>query len=160
MSPNRHRPHVLVLPEDDANRELANGFHLQVDMARQRQMQVLPVAGGWMELLNRFKSEHVRAMDRCPSRFMVLLIDFDGRKNRLQSAKAAIPVQLADRVFVLGAWSNPEALRGDLGAYEQIGLAMADDCREETDTTWGHKLLRHNAGELGRLREHVRSILF
>lgn len=61
MSPNRHRPHVLVLPEDDANRELANGFHLQIDLTRQRQMQVLPVAGGWNEVLKRFKSEHVRA---------------------------------------------------------------------------------------------------
>jgi len=37
---------------------------------------------------------------------------------------------------------------------------MAKDCREDTDTTWGHPLLRHNTGELDRLREHVRPILF
>jgi hypothetical protein len=37
---------------------------------------------------------------------------------------------------------------------------MARDCREETEETWGHELLRHNAGELARLREQVRPILF
>ena len=44
--------------------------------------------------------------------------------------------------------------------YEDIGRAMAKDCREETNTTWGHGRLRHNAGELDRLRQHVRPILF
>jgi hypothetical protein len=37
---------------------------------------------------------------------------------------------------------------------------MAQDCRDETGTIWGHELLRHNAGELARLRDHVRPILF
>lgn len=160
MSPNKNRPHVLVLPEDDANKELANGFWLQVDWARQRQMQVLPVAGGWNEVLKRFKSDHVIEMDRYPDRFMVLLIDFDGKPRRLTIAKNAIPGHLADRVFVLGAWSKPEDLKAVLGPYERIGQAMADDCRKETDTTWGRNLLRHNASELERLRVRVRSILF
>lgn len=161
MSVNRNRPHVLVLPEDDANSRLANGFHLEVDWTRQRQMQVLPVAGGWNEVLNRFRSEHVIDMVRYPDRFMVLLIDFDNKEDRLDNAKAAIPEDLTERVFVLGALSAPEALRNaNLGSYETIGLALAKDCREETDTTWGHDLLRHNASELDRLRKHVRPFLF
>jgi hypothetical protein len=41
-------------------------------------------------------------------------------------------------VFILGALSEPEALkRADLGSYESIGLAMAKDCREETERIWG-----------------------
>ena len=91
---------------------------------------------------------------------MVLLIDFDGKEDRLEEAKAGIPGHLTDRVFVLGAWTEPEALKADLGSYETIGLALAKDCREGTDTTWGHDLLRHNATELDRLRKHVRPILF
>jgi hypothetical protein len=63
-------------------------------------------------------------------------------------------------VFILGTLTEPEALKRDLGSYETIGLALAQDCRDETDTTWGHDLLRHNAGELERLRETVRPILF
>lgn len=158
MSVNKFRPHVFVLPEDDANRELANGFLLRVDWLRQ--VQVLPVAGGWNEVLKRFKSDHAMAMDLCGSRFMVLLMDFDGNGGRLEIAKAAIPEHLVDRVFVLGTWSKPEDLKAALGPYERIGQAMADDCREDTDTTWGHDLLRHNAIELERLRKHVHPILF
>jgi hypothetical protein len=159
VSVNRHLPHVFVLPEDDANKDLFNGFLLGVDSIGQ--VRVLRVAGGWNEVLKRFEADHVMDMDRWPKRFMVLLIDFDRSKDRLEKAKAVIPKQLADRVFVLGAWSEPEALRAALGlSYERIGLLMADDCREETDTTWRHNLLRHNTDELERMREHVRPILF
>ena len=161
MSVNKHQPHVLVLPEDDANRQLANGFWQEVDSNLQRRMQVLAEAGGWIDVLDLFKSQHVTEMDRCSTRFMVLLIDFDGKEDRRNSAKDAIPERLADRVFVLGAWSEPEALRkSNLGNYEKIGSGMAKDCREETDTIWGHDLLRHNSGELDRLRDRVRPILF
>lgn len=166
MSVNKHRPHVFVLPEDDADRQLAKGFHQDVDSNRYHQMQVLPEAGGWTEVLERFKSDHVIEMDRYPHRFMVLLIDFDDREDRLDIAKAAIPDRLTDRVFVLGASKDPEHLlkavrKAKLGSYEAIGSALAKDCREETDySTWGHPLLQHNANELARLREHVRPILF
>src|SRR5260370_38349277 len=121
MSVNKYLPHVFVLPEDDANRQLANGFHLQVDPARQRQMQVPTVAGGWNEVLKRFLSEHVVAMECNTKRFVVLLIDFDGRPGRLDEAKAVIPDHLIDRVLILGVWTEPEILRTDLGrSYEQI----------------------------------------
>ncbi len=59
MGVNKNSPHVYVLPEDDANRQLANGFWQGLDWKRQRQMYVLPVAGGWREVLNLF--------DRCMS---------------------------------------------------------------------------------------------
>lgn len=52
---NKERPHILVLPEDGANRQLANGFLLEVDLARQRQMQVLAEAGGWRHVLHLFE---------------------------------------------------------------------------------------------------------
>jgi hypothetical protein len=158
VSVNKYLPHVFVLPEDDANLRLANEFHLQVD--RQRQMQLLEVAGGWNEVLNLFELVHVVEMERCPHRFMILLIDFDGNAGRLQVAKARIPQALAHRVFILGSFQTPEALRASLGPYEDIGSGMAEDCRQGTNTTWGHNLLQHNAGELGRLRQYVRSILF
>ena len=45
MSVNRHKPHLLVLPEDDANRQLARGFELELST---RQFQVLQPAGGWL----------------------------------------------------------------------------------------------------------------
>lgn len=161
MSVNRERPHVFVLPEDDANRQLANGFILELDPVFSRNMQVLPEAGGWMEVLERFKTDHVTGMERYPHRFIVLLIDFDGHEDRLQQAKAAVPVSVADRVFLLGTLSEPEALKkANLGSYEAIGSALAKDCRDGTNTVWQHDLLRHNESELERLRQYVRPILF
>jgi hypothetical protein len=158
---NRDQPHVLVLPEDDANRQLANGFLKEVDFTRYRQMQVLPVAGGWMRVLERFRSDHVGKMVSNPNRFMVLLIDFDGRPERLGEAKAEIPTELCDRVFILGARDQPEALKRELKqSCEDVGLRLAQDCRDDTYATWGHQLLQHNATELDRLRAHVRPILF
>ena len=160
MSADKHQPHVLVLPEDDANRQLANGFLLHQSVSGRR-IQVLPVAGGWKKVLDRFGSDYVREMDRYSKRFMVLLIDFDGNPDRLSQAKNVIPSHLIDRVFVLGVLTEPEGLKkAGLGSYKTIGRALAQDCREDTDTTWGHGLLRHNSGEIGRLRERVRPLLF
>ena len=161
MSVNRERPHIFVLPEDRANQELATGFHLGVD--RIRQMQVLQPAHGWQHVLDLFKSDHIAEMEKYPTRFMVLLIDFDGDENRLEAVKDGIPEHLAGRVFILGTLSEPEDLkRANLGFYEDIGKKLAEECREETYTTsgWEHNLLRHNASELERLSAHVRRILF
>ena len=58
MSVNKYLPHVLVLPEDDANRQLANGFLLDRALMT-RSIQVLAEAGGWTAVLDRFKSDHV-----------------------------------------------------------------------------------------------------
>jgi hypothetical protein len=160
MSVNKHRSHILVIPEDDANRQIANGF-LRDPHLLNRQIQILEEAGGWNQVLEQFRSNHVVGMDRYPSRLMVLVIDLDGHVERLQNAKAKIPAHLTERVFILSALRTPEDLRrANLGSYENIGLALAKDCREETSAIWGHELLRHNAYELDRLRQHVRTILF
>lgn len=159
MSVNKQRAHIIVLPEDDANRQLANGFHKQVDWSQYRQMQVLPEAGGWTHVIEDFLSDHVAAMDRYPNRFMVLLMDCDGDGGRLQRTKERVPARLAERVFVLGTLTEPEDLK-DIGFPEAIGAAIAEDCRENTNTTLGHHLLQHNADELACLRGHVIPILF
>jgi hypothetical protein len=152
-------PHVLVLPEDDANRQLANGFQLHHSVDTRR-MQILEEAGGWHEVLERFKRDHIQDMQRYTNRFMVLLIDFDDRENRLQKVMEEVPPSLTDRVFVLGTLSEPEKLRQAVGTYEKIGLSLAADCQDNTETLWAHNLLKHNAGELERLKRFVRQILF
>lgn len=157
MSVNSYLPHVFVLPEDDANRQIATGFVLSFST---RQIQILKEAGGWASVRDGFALDHRSAMERNPNRFVVLLVDFDGNENRLQAMQAVIPDHLKDRVFVLGALSEPEALRqAGLGSYEDIGRALAEDCRTGADATWGHNLLQHNEGELRRLRRHILPIL-
>ncbi len=122
---------------------------------------MLQPAGGWTQVLNHFATDHIFSMEKYPKRAMILLIDFDGQESRLSEVKRMVPEQLTDRVFVLGAWTQPEKLKSaGLGSYEQIGLALGQDCHAETKTTWEHDLLRCNAIELDRLRKHVRPILF
>jgi len=108
--------------------------------------------------------------NRMASRFALSFVDNyqawhpyekDHKETWLNVVAAVIPDRLKERVFVLGVWTNPEELRRECGeSYERIGLAMAKDCRDNTETTWETGLLSHNAGELERLRKHVRSILF
>jgi hypothetical protein len=111
--------------------------------------------------LDLFEAEHVNEMDRCGHRLMILLIDFDNSLDWVQNAQARIPQNLANRVFVLGALTNPEDLtRARLGSLEGIGRGMADDCRNGTNSIWSHRLLQQNAGELNRLRPLVKPMLF
>ena len=161
MSCNKQLPHVLVIPEDDANRQIANGFHLDLDGPVQRKMQVVNPSGGWNKVLDTFQYVHVAEMDRYSHRRVVLLIDFDGQPDRLALAKSRIPARLNGRVFVLGALHHPESLRrAGLGPFEEVGRRLSVDCRNASYTTWNHAELRHNASELTRLEQDVRAILF
>ncbi len=160
MSVNKNRPHLFVLPEDDANRSLANGFllHPQLDL---RSIQVLPNVGGWVKVRDQFESEHILPMERHKDRNMILLLDFDETANRLEEIAKVIPSHLRERVFVLGVWSEPEDLRkAGLGSFENVGSKLAEECENETRETWDHALLRHNRGELDRMIPRIKKILF
>ena len=159
MSVDKYQDHIMILPEDDAYSALVNGFLLAIPENRLRRIQPLAVAKGWIKVLEQFELDHVGGMNRYKGRHMILLIDFDGKEDRLARAKNSVPASLISRVFVLGVWSEPERLT-DLPSYEQIGAALANECRAGTGETWGHKLLRHNAGEIDRMRERVWPILF
>jgi hypothetical protein len=157
VSVNRERPHIFVIPEDDANRQIANGFQMEVPV---RQFQVLEEAGGWSAVLDRFVSDHVRGMERWPARFIVLLIDFDGRMERMDVARSRIPPHLVDRVFVLGSFTTPEALKAALTSdFETIGRTIARDCRDASHAVWAHELLRHNREEIARMCDQLKQIL-
>ena len=159
MSANRYVPHIHVLPEDDANRQIANGFLLDESLFARR-FHVLEEAGGWHQVVERFLRIYASQMEQIPKRLMILLIDCDQHPERQVEVKEQIPGHLRERVFVLGVLSNPEELRKDLGSLESIGLGIARDCREGTGLVWNHRLLRHNAGEVGRLTEQAKPILF
>lgn len=160
MSVNKYKPHIFVLPEDDANLQIGNGFLLDPKL-NMKSIQILSPSGGWLNVLEDFKRNHLTAMSTYQNRYMVLLIDFDEVDDRMTRIKEVIPESLTDRVFVLGVLSEPEDLRkARLGKLEDIGRDLARDCRENTTITWSHKLLKHNAEELERMRPILKSILF
>ena len=168
MGMNKYQDHVLVLPEDDANRQIANGFILNSNV-KEPAIQVLPIADGWGKLVDKFKDDHVSLMRRFPRRMMVLLIDFERKGERLNQVKSQIPEELQDRVFILGVLSDPEDLKRikkkfesiGTGKLEQIGETLANDCsNNNTNGLWGHDLLKHNKTELARMVPAVKSFLF
>lgn len=156
MSTNKYQPHLLVIPEDDANRQIMTGFrnHPGVDS---RRIHIEPVAGGWREALDVFSSEHTAAMKNLPRRHVLLLIDFDGQtESRRTYAEDNIPHDLRGKVFVIGSATEPERLRSTTGkSYETIGRELADACLSDSETLWDSALLRHNINELTRMKSTI-----
>ena len=157
---NKYLPHIHVLAEDDANRQIANGFLLELNV-NNRAVKVLPLPGGWKKTVEEFTKEYAPEMRQLRHRMMVLLIDFDDNENRLSYVESHIPDDLKARVFVLGVVSEPENLRTDIKkTFEEIGEALAKDCSDNTNELWGHTLLKHNKGELARMASSVKPFLF
>jgi hypothetical protein len=163
MSRNKYRLHILVLPEDDANRQIANGFLLNPNI-NSGAIQVLPPAGGWEYVVDKFMQDYASEMQNLPERRMVLLIDFDRQlERRLSDVRSRIPANITDRVFVLGVLSEPEDLKRNMKSrisLERIGENLAQGCPENTNELWNHDLLIHNRIELERMSISVRSFLF
>ncbi|ACK70457.1 conserved hypothetical protein [Gloeothece citriformis PCC 7424] len=160
MSLNKYQPHLLILPEDDANRQIANGFVLSLNV-NYRRIQILAVADGWGKVVNIFLEDYVDEMRQFTNRNMVLLIDFDQRQDRLSYVKDKIPNDLIDRVFILGTNSNPENLKkATQKTYEQIGETLAKDCPDKKNPLWEHELLKCNQSELDRIIPVVKEFLF
>ena len=158
---NKYMEHLYVIPEDEADRQIANGFvlHHQVRDAR---IQVMPPAGGWPNVLKTFQEEYIAILRNYPKAHVLMLIDFDDQgQNRTDIFEAAIPSELKRRAFLLGSKLNPEALRRALKTpFEKIGMTLAEDCDAGTEEIWEHEQLRHNAPERERLVQIVRPFLF
>lgn len=160
MSVNKYQPHLFILPEDDANRQLANGFLLHQEI-NQRTVQIRNPAGGCEKVLKKFQTDYLDGMKKYPCRIMLFLIDFDKKNERLKYIRSKIPQELADRVFVLGVWSEPEQLRTSTGkTFEKIGCSLAEGCPKSKNDLWDDNLLRHNQAELERIIASTASFLF
>ena len=161
MSVNKFKPHVYVIPEDDADRQIALGFELH-DQVKQRQIQILPCAHGWEDVLDIFEAEYIPLLRKHKDGHVIMLIDFDGQyDSRIEKFRQAIPEDLKDRVFVVGVQKTPEHLKKELGkSFEDIGLSLADDCHKNTETVWGHDHLKHNNPDRQRMVQIVKPILF
>lgn len=168
---NKYKPHVYVIPEDDRDRQIAQGFVLH-DQVKDANIQVLPVAGGWGKVLDTFCSEYIQVLHNFKEAHVVMLIDFDDRiADRRARIEKEIPEDCKGRVFVLGSKDDPETLKRTIPwdsekaetpntGFERIGWDLADDCCGNETTHWNHEQLFHNDGERQRLAEIVKPFLF
>jgi hypothetical protein len=161
MAVNKYEQHVWVVPEDDADQQIANGFNLEPALNVNR-FHVGRYPGGWPKVRAELEQRHVGTLRKFTLQHLVLLIDFDGKvEERTAQFKAAIPPDVAERVYVLGARDKPESLRKKTSlTYEGIGKALAGACASRELGLWSHEMLGHNAQDLKRLMTSVRSFLF
>jgi hypothetical protein len=156
---------IVVIPEDDATRNIANGFE-QFEHVQARKIKVLSKSkigkGGWQKVVDWFAETQIAGMRKNENRIVVFIIDFDGREGNLnhrEYVNRTIPDDLKNRVFTLGAWDEAEKLK-TLGSYEAIGKGLAQDCYDNTDIFWKHDQLKHNQDELKRMHSIVNFIMF
>lgn len=158
---NKYDHHLLVIPEDEANRQIMTGFNTHLDV-NSRRVQVEPVAGGWKKALELFARDYVSGMVKYDKRHVLILIDLDENIERLQEAKSFVPADLRGRVFIMGCLDEPERMREATGmSKEGLGEALADACLSGHGDVWSNSMLAHNQEELERMNKticrHLRS---
>jgi hypothetical protein len=168
MSVNNYQPHIIVVAEDDANRDIAYGFigSSSIPSFNHRKIAVLSLSDvgkqGWKKIIDWFFEKKLEEMRKFQKRIVIFLIDFDkktqGTENRLAYFKKQIPKDLQERMFLLGSLKEAEDLKRELGT--DIGENLAKDCKEKTKIYWEHSLLKHNLSELERMQPFVYPILF
>ncbi len=157
---NKYRKHVYLVPEDDADRQIADGFilHHRVNETR---IKVVPPAGGWSNVLKTSRDEYIPTLRKYDLAHVVMLIDFDGNVDaRRVEFEQAIPDELKGRVFLVGSRDNPEILKKELKMnLGEIGESLARDCDAGTTEYWDCEQLQHNDAELQRLVRSVKPFL-
>ena len=171
---NNYLPHLLVLPEDEHNREFVLGF-IEHHRINSRAVDLRPVAKGWQEAFKGFEENIAPTMQRFKERRVLIVIDFDlNFPDRLQHAKATyIDQSIQDRVFVIGCSDEPKDLLAELAnvghktSRKQVGADLAAECVGAPPNgpgggpvSWSHAMLAHNRPELDRLRTSVGKLLF
>ena len=162
MNVNIYKPHVLLVPEDAANRQLAVGFQNHEAVA-DRLINIRKPAGGWEKVLDVFQVEYVPLLRNSPLALVIMLIDFDDKDidQRRKLFADKIPDEFRSRVFVIGAKDEPESLKREFKrTLEDIGKVLAHECFEGQFNLWAHSHLSHNSEELKRLVAAVKPILF
>ncbi len=164
---NYHATHLLILPEDEDDHRLAKGFvdHLKINYMK---IRMLDWANGWRKAQAKITepgSTEIRHLERYSCAHLLVVLDFDTDSNRLAEIRTRIPATIAERVYVLGVWDEPQTLKRQFAykhSFEKIGAALFEDCLEPANVpstngnlTWQHPSLQHNQAELQRFKANV-----
>jgi len=164
---NPYQNHLLILSEDNAYKDMANGFagHFAVDGDK---INIVKPAGGVQKLLALFLQTYAAGLLKYQNRHVLLLFDLDGNPNHHLKTIIfnQIPNDIKSRVFFLCGLNEAEDIKRDLGSgkIEDIGERLAESCHDHSyngpETPWRCSQLAHNRAELKRLAEAVRHFIF
>ena len=161
MSINKYDNFLIIETEDDANRQILNGFMKGVGL-NIRKIQLSNHCSGWSSVINKFESKMISYLNEYQKGYVIMVIDFDDHYDeRKRMIEEKIPSNLYNRVFVLGAKKEPEDLKRNLGLnYEAIGEKMADGFLDNNHQLWECEDLKHNLEELHRACIQIRSFIY
>jgi hypothetical protein len=160
VSYNKFNDHIVVLPEDDAIRQIAVEFQRSVGI-RDRFVTVEMPLGGWEKVRDRFATEWKRRLNASPKLRIVMLVDFDRDMDRRLGFEEVIGESLRNRAFVIGWPDNAEALRVSLNkSLGLIGKDAAESCVSNNPDFWQHERLRNNVDTVKQIRSEVQAFLF
>lgn len=167
MNINKYKDHLVIMPEDRAEEEIANGASNSLNIDN-RVVHIDKPARGWLKVVKRYKDQVVQEMLKNEFLHVILLIDFDcdstkgdTPEKRFFQVLKEIPDNLKDRTFVLGTLDEPEDLKTKLSmSLEKIGETLAEDCPDKRNQLWNDDMLKHNTPELERLIKTVKHFLF
>lgn len=152
MAPNKYKWHLIILPEDDATRQIANGLSDSRDEL-ENAVQVLKECRGWQHTLDDLADQNLQDY---PERRVLLVIDFDKAEGRLDYIKKNELVQeFHDRVFVIGSKFEAEDLKRALGLkFNKLGEKLGKEC-----SAWDTPLLADCKSEICRLKSDMEANL-
>jgi hypothetical protein len=157
---NKYKPHLYVIPEDDADRQIVNGFAFHHGITS-GSLQVMPIAGGWAKVIETINDEYVPKLRNSTHAHVLGVIDCDEDTERIPSELAKFPDELRDRIFLLGPFDEPEAFKKALNKqFQVIGELLANECYSGEFEIWNHEHLAHIANEIQRANGRLNPVLF
>lgn len=160
MAVNDYRPHLFVIPEDDADRQFADGFELDSRL-KPLAMQVMPVEGGWKKVIEKILADYVPKVRSNLHTHVLGIIDCDEHPDRIVEQLSQFPEDVRDRIFLLGTLDDPQAFKRAVKLpFEKIGISLADECFQQEFSLWRHEHLAHIHEEIARAAATLRPILF
>lgn len=154
---NKFRDHLVIVPEDQKNNDLINGFVNATSIASHA-FQIQRIARGWINAVDSLQDMKLVSL---PLRRVLLVIDFDekpeSRNDQVHEKLSKFLTQNEyERVYLLGTRSEPEDFRSTLKmSPEQVGAQLYLDCKTPQPGLWGHALFAHNLKTRARLIAEV-----
>lgn len=121
MSVNKYKPHLFIIPEDDADRQIAVGFELRGNI-KARSLQIVNTAGGWLKVIDLIETEYIPILKKYPKSQVLGIIDCDNHPERIIESLNRFPEEFRDRIFLIGTLKDPQELKKNVNlSFERIG---------------------------------------
>jgi len=148
---DKFKPHLFIVPEDDADRQIAVGF--QMHLEAKGEMQIVDVARGWLKVVGVIKDEYVPLLKNNLNSHVLGIIDCDKDADRIAEQLENFPEDIRNRIFLLG-------VRSAKMHFAEIGEKLADECYKDELDLWNHEMLSYSSSEALRAKDVLRELVF